>query len=264
MEKIQQVEPDRAKGGNPFVNGVSHYRASSAAKPCEDQGNLFTWNGRFHALLVAENPALAAALRATDDKREQDALLRQYKPPGAADHGTTLHADLEESLSNGTLPREKETLAAIELMDAHGIEPLLSEVFVRCLEAPWAGTTDLVVRHQGRVRIADLKTHGEKPYDVARYSGASWAAQTAVYSRSIPWCRDEGDLDWPFDDEIDREVGLILDITTGTCEARLVEVDLTFGWEIAQQSLAVLDLRKRWSQAARPAGGGAGAPSRHP
>jgi hypothetical protein len=245
MLRITQTPPRRDRWGRPIVEDIARHRASGAAKAVEDQSALIAWARRDAAVRVANSASLAAQVRAAqDDKRGLDRVVAQTTD--AADWGTAIHTDLNKVLTDGTEPREQETAAALAALDAAGMVPVASEVFV--VEGDYAGTLDLIVRKGDTYFVADLKTTGPKSYDVATYSGASWAAQCAVYARSHPFCEIRGHLSWPF--EICEHTGFVILVERGSTDAAIYSLDLDLGWRIAALATEVRTLRSDFRYAA--------------
>lgn len=117
------------------------------------------------------------------------------------------------------------------------VSPRWVEVPLVCDEIKCAGTTDRLVRVNGRYHIADLKTGGYLAWD-------EYAIQLAVYARSVPYNLESGERrKWP--KPVDLERGLVIHLPAGKAECTLYWVDIAAGWEAAQYATWVREWRKR-------------------
>lgn len=257
-------------GGKP----VAYTRASTLGKTIEDGYHLSKWGQRNVALGLSRRPdlvALAAAVRTNegDDRAALDDIAERAHEAAEGDRGanvgTALHKlserrDAGEDLSY--LPAE---LAAA--LDAYSrcmapLRVLASETFVVHDELQTAGTFDRVVAPRGELvapdgmrfghedaLVLDLKTGKAES---AKYWGAGYAVQQAVYAHGQPYRTGRGRLGWsealnaatPIDPPSDRWA-LILHVPSDSPDdAGLVWVNLELGAALAELAVEVRKARK--------------------
>lgn len=229
-------------------------RASTVAKALDDGEGLKQWYAATTVQTVAHHPDLADQARMTPPDAPwkeyravvEEAEKRRGKPEAQA--GTNLHTALQavvEGRDTGHMPPDivaAATLAAHELRQL-GCVPVMSERFTAALTQwaePVAGTPDLVVEHDRRLYIADLKTTsgaGRKP---SNGTVNAWVVQTTVYAHGQPyppgytpgrdrWGRPlvDPDMAGPWPGAIDLGTALILhlDRDDGGCASWEVDLD---------------------------------------
>lgn len=251
---------------------VAYTRASTLGKTIEDEYHLSKWGQRNVALGLSRRPdlvALAAAVRTNegDDRAALDDIAERAHEAAKGDRGanvgTALHKlserrDAGEDLSH--LPVE---LAAA--LDAYSriMEPfdvLASETFVVHDDLQAAGTFDRMLmpregvelvapdgtrfRH-GDVIVVDLKTGRAES---AKYWGAGYAVQQAVYAHGLPYRPGPGRTRWEAvtgAGEPSSTWALILHVPSDSpADAGLVWVDLEIGAALAELCVEVRRARR--------------------
>lgn len=257
-------------GGEPHP----YTRASTLGKAIEDDYHLSCWRQRNVALGLSRRPdlvALAASVRTNenDDRAQLDEIVQKAHEAAMGDRGanigTALHKlsereDAGEDLSY--LPTDlREALNAYTACMAP-LRVLASETFVVHDQLECAGTFDRVVhldrdltfQHPtrgaihlpaGEVLVLDLKT-GKA--DSARYWGAAYGAQQAVYAHGHPYANGRRH-EWVDILGVERapsqEWALILHVPADSPDdAGLVAVDLTIGAALAELAAEVRRARK--------------------
>lgn len=250
-------------GGEP----IAYTRATTLAGTIEDTYNLGQWQQRMVAAGLAQRRDLhlrAASLGLQpDDEAEAKAWKRAMNEVtdlareaalarAAALTGTALHA-FTEAVDLGRTDLRIPPEYARHLDNYRRVtEPLTAlhiEQFVVVDELQTAGTTDRIVRVEGRDKlyIADTKT-GTVKYGVGRM-----CMQLAIYAHGQRYDPATG-ARHPLGD-VDLDEGLIihLDAKTGACE--LLWIDIAAGWEAVQLAVQVKrwrarkDLARTWLQA---------------
>jgi hypothetical protein len=214
-------------------------RPSTLAKALDAPGDgLFD----YHAATTLEAVLKHDDLLHTAQLVDTGAGWRAYKPiveaaklrrgKREANAGTNVHKAVEvlvagrdPSLIPGPLLAPARLVLAE--LEALGVEVVRSEAFIGTLGVfpeDLAGTADLVVRHEGRLYIADIKTT-EAVGANARYQAMQWTAQLTIYSQGRPfpagyeperdrWQRPVVDADllgrWPA--PMDRKTGIIIEV----------------------------------------------------
>ncbi|MBA2336571.1 MAG: PD-(D/E)XK nuclease family protein [Acidimicrobiia bacterium] len=236
MSARQPIPRDRF--GSPYVvppNGgkpVPYTRATTWAGTLDDRWNLEQWKMRQVAIGLADRPDLLLAVTTQrDDKKALNAAVQAAmeaaKSSAAATRGTALHT-LTELLDLGrplpTIPLDVVAdLAAYETATA-GLEMISVEEFVVVDELQVAGTFDRLVRHEGKVKIADLKTGAS-----VEYAMGSIALQLAIYSRGVAYDHTTGTRT-PLPD-VDQEEALVIHLPAGLGVCTLLRVNIRLGWE---------------------------------
>lgn len=252
LELINQQPADPIRNGRyylPDPAGKPTYwtRATTLAKVVEDQENLTKWRIRTAAVGIATTPSLSAALiAATGDKAEQDRICDQAKTAAkgdeARDLGTALHriverADLGELDDPpepwaGDLRAYRAKLAACGLtVHPDWVETVLVNVPYQC-----AGKVDrLLVDHEGRLVVADLKTG-------SYLSWLSFAAQFAIYATATHrWNPDTDQLE-PLPD-IRQDHALCIHLPAGRGQCDIYPLSVGVGVDAVAMALEVRRLR---------------------
>ena len=240
-------------GGKP----VGYTRVSTLAKTIEDQSNLMLWKQRLTAVGLARKPELALRVAGViashddpvgDGRKDLNSIIAEATEAAggsaAASTGTALH-ELTEAMDRH---REIPVLPAsvMDHLSAYSwtmamLNVLDIETFVVCDELQTAGTFDRLVRlEDGRVVVADLKTGAHDPtYPLGV------ATQIAIYAHGLRYDPITGERT-PLHPDLDPTCGLLIHLpakaSPATCT--LYELDLVVGWEVAQVSARVRELRK--------------------
>lgn len=250
---------------------TAYTRASTLGKTIEDTYHLSKWGQRNVALGLSRRPdlvALAAAVRTNegDDRTPLDQLCDKAHEAAKGDRGanvgTALHALSERRDAGEDLAYLPADLAAA--LDAYTrcmnpLEVLASETFVVNDPLRAAGTFDRVVSPRGELVapdgtrfgpgdtvVLDIKTGKAES---ARYWGAGYAVQQAVYGRGVPYRAGVGRLGWAqvlgADVAPSRSWALILHVPSDSpADAGLVWVDLDIGFALAELCVEVRAARK--------------------
>jgi len=228
----------RDRFGRPYIvppeggKAVPYTRATTWADTLDDRWNLEQWKMRQVAVGLADRPDLVLAVTTQRDDKQAlnftvQAAMEAAKSSAAATRGTALHT-LTELLDLGqplpTIPSDVTAdLKAYEAATKH-LEMLAVEEFVVVDELQVAGTFDRLVRHEGRVKVADLKTGGS-----VKYAMGAIALQLALYSRGVAYDHVTGTRT-PLPD-VDQDEALVIHLPAGIAHCVLIRVDIALGWE---------------------------------
>lgn len=241
-------------GGDP----VPYVRVSSLAKALDDLNNLMAWKQRKVLEGVLRRPDLltrASGAIATGDpdtdwptKRALNDVCRDACEAAGSSKGssagTGFHS-LTEAIDRGMEPLfvpadDRPRLDAYREATA-GIEWLDVECFVVNDHVRAAGTFDRLGRlPDGRVVVADLKSgKSEADYPLAT------TMQIAVYANGSRYDAGTGERT-PLHADLDLSSGLLIHLPpSGGC--RLLELNLTLGWEAARLAADVHHRVRKWS-----------------
>jgi len=227
---------------------LKYRRATKFIDVLEDQYNLNKWKQRNVAWGLAQSPDLI--LQATsvtlDDKSTLDTVawkaMERARQDASATTGTALHKmterlDRGETLGRVPEPHGSDLKAYEQAKKRFQLEYLFIESF-RVHDA-WqvAGTTDRIVKIEGRYYIADIKTGS-----IDWGSGLKMAMQLAMYRNSVPYdiASDTRGKD-PVYIEADKAVIIHLPAGEGTCELHWVNIKK--GWEACSTAKKVWEHR---------------------
>jgi hypothetical protein len=226
-------------------------RATTFADALEDSYGLTKWKQRATAVGIGMRPDILSLVQShtMDDKKTLDEACEQALTVASANArsnlGTALHK-LTERLDR--LEKFEVPAAHAERMRAyhqlkldHGIEtaPCYVERITVLPKYKVAGTMDRIVRHKGKVRIADLKTGAKLDYGWTKI-----AIQLALYAHGEGlWNAETGQ--WEEMPAIEQDYGLVMHLPAEGGEPALHEVDLQAGWEAADICKWVRDWRHR-------------------
>lgn len=249
---------------------VSYTRTSTVADTTGDGKNLITW-ASFNAVrgymlddsVRAEFAALLSVVPAGQDPyrhhvgsggkgRLYDLVSKAQDIAGAhkaASRGTAMH-QLTEIVDGGGWPSylEPEQIEPLESYAARmkGIEVVGNEVFGVCDELKIAGTMDKIIWHEGRLRVADLKTGASDPDYPLKVE-----TQVAIYAHSKRYDPATG-ARFPLgskllgdiaDAEIDLRTGILIHLPLAGTGCELYPLNLERGWEAAQVAVSMRRLR---------------------
>ena len=237
----------RVPSGPDAGKKVPHTRATTIAGAIDDKSGLMLWKQRLTALGLTQRRDLLTAIAAADpdDKKTINRLVEEAAEAAgstaAATTGTALHAFTERIDTGqpvGNVPEEYradldayQAAAAEAGWTVHGVEKFLVLPAYRI-----AGTADRVIELDGERYIADVKTGSSVAFP------HSFAAQLAIYSRSLPWDHDlEATIPW--DAPPNQERGLIIHIPAGQGRCDLHWIDLDAGWWAVKLAMQVREWR---------------------
>ncbi|HYS44590.1 MAG TPA: PD-(D/E)XK nuclease family protein [Geobacteraceae bacterium] len=243
--------PDPVTGENR-----SWTRATTLAGVLDSQWELNKWKMRNVLLGVVSRPDLLDVAYASDpgDKKQLDELVENALKAANTDlrsnQGTALHkftARLDAG-DRSRSPRQWDGhLREYEsLKEKFGIEthPSMIERITVVPELGAAGTIDRIVKHEGELKIADLKTGRS-----LAYGGMKMSIQLAIYSRGeVLW--HEGMGKWVTMPAVSRTEGLIMhlpadfDENSEPARPELYRIDLELGWIRAQAAKTAYDGQK--------------------
>lgn len=217
-------------GGKP----ISYTRATTFVSCLEDTTNLDKWKQRKVAQGLSMRPDLLLAISALDDpdgagKKEFNKICEQAMEAAAskaaATTGTALHKfterlDLGQDV--GFVPAEHKADLQAYQQAMTGIEIINVETFVVLDDLKVAGTFDRLVRHNGVLKIADVKT-GSIDYGMGKI-----AMQLAVYAHGNLY-DTETFARTPLGD-VDLTQGIVIHLPAGKGTCDLVPVDIAKGW----------------------------------
>jgi len=235
-------------------------RATTLANTLKETYGLDKWGNRMVVLgLVARQDLLDLAFASDpEDKKQLDRICEDAKDAARAgsraNQGTALHK-FTERLDAGedvkAPPRWQADLDAYEAIKAqYNIEthPRMLERITVVPELEVAGTMDKVVKHNGQIKILDLKTGGS-----VDFSGLEIAMQLAIYAHGEGLWNMEAE-DWDQMPAVSQTEGLVIHLPagglvedgkpTGEHKATLYSVDIALGWEIAKTAYQVRAWRK--------------------
>ncbi len=251
---LLRPEPKRDRWGRYLItpadggNAKAHTRATTWAKTLEDTYSLEQWGNRMIVLGLASRPDLIAGAAACtiEDKSTLNSLAKQAKDAvasgakatmGTALHRVTQRRDVGEDFEVPSMFVD-DVKAYEQLLAGSGIEiiPELVERIVVLPDITVAGTFDRLVRHEGKIKVADLKTGS------VDYAWLAIAIQLALYANAATMYDPITETHEPMP-EVDKTEGLVLHVPYGSATAHLYRVDLTAGWEAARLCGKVRDLR---------------------
>jgi hypothetical protein len=254
LEDLTRVEPRRDRYGRPLIlpkggdKPVAYTRPTTIADTLDDRHNLELWMQRQVALGLAARPDLVARIATTsaDDKSALNGICSDARDAAgssaAANMGTAIHAAVEQVNRGHDAPAMfadaiAEYTAALE---RHGLTVNPDHVEQFCVNEPIhaAGTFDMIVEHDGRSYIADLKTGAS-----IAWSGRSFAVQLAIYAGATSYYDVATDThSEPVDVDRDRAIIVHLPAAGGPCT--LHWLDIAAGAEALEHALWVRRWRK--------------------
>lgn len=238
---------ERDRWGRPYLTGPdgkrkAYTRCTTYIDVLSDRSALEKWKVRTALIGVAERPVLAQDARIATGlfrsgglderewKAELNALGEQALDRGGAavrsEAGTNLHAltevvDRGLPLPDGLLDRDVADIRAYQAEMARlAIEPLAMEVFVVHDAYGVAGTLDRIVKWNGQLVVADIKT-GSIDYDAGKI-----AMQVSLYANSK---RYEPTTGARSELHVSTRTGLVIHLPQGEARCAVYELDLTLG-----------------------------------
>lgn len=235
---LQFAGPDQGKR-------IPYTRVTTVAGSTDDKSGLMIWKSRMTALGLTQRRDLYTAVASTDpdDKQTLNRLVNEAADAAgataAATTGTAIHTfteRLDRGEPLGNIPEEYRADLDAYAAATEGWEHLAVEQFLVNHEFKTAGTTDRIVRINGEVYIADLKTGSSVNFP------HSWAIQLAIYSRSMRWDVEQ-ECTIPWEQPPNQERGIVIHLPAGKGEAELYWVDLAAGWDAARLAFKVREWR---------------------
>lgn len=250
------AEPERDRWGryllpHPETGELRAWtRATTLANTLKDTYGLEKWGKRMLIIGLASRPDLMDLAYASDpdDKQQLDTLaedaLKAAKTEIRANQGTALHK-FTQRYDQGEVTRapakwENDLAAYIAIKEQYGIltHPRMCERMTVVPELEAAGTMDKVVKHNGVIKILDLKTGS-----TVEFSGLEIAMQLSIYAHGRGlWNMTESR--WDDMPDVSLTEGLVIHLPAGEGTATLYSVDLAQGWEIAKTAYTVRNWRK--------------------
>lgn len=227
----------------------AYRRCTTFVGVLEDTYKLQEWERRVVALGMGQRPDLVLGAHSLtlskDDQKSLQKIADTAKEVGggssAATTGTALHKLCERKDRGETLGRVPDPYGAdLKAYDAEmkrfGIEHKAIESFRIFDDWAVAGTTDRIVKINGRYYIADIKT-GRIDFGIMKI-----LMQLAMYRHSVPYDvrTDERGVD-PYTVEADKALIIHLPAGEGVCE--LHWVDIRLGWKFCGIAKQVWDAR---------------------
>ena len=230
-------------GGN---KAVGYTRCTTYVGCLEDTFNLSKWQQRQVAAGLALRPDLVAlASQARGDKSTLNNVCEQAHEAAAssaaANTGTAIHG-LAEMLDTGLttlaeVPADYRPDLAAYLEATAGWKHLHVETFMVRDDLRVGGTPDRIsVLPDGRRVIADIKT-GSVDYGMGKI-----AMQLAMYANSVIY---DTDTQMRHPVNVDLTTAVVIHVPAGSGTARLIEVDITAGWQAVDLARQVRAWRSR-------------------
>ncbi len=259
VDQLTRPEPKRDRWGRylivPTAGGKarSHTRVTTFAKSIADTYNLTEWAKRNVALGMAQRSDLVAMAHGLthDDKAAMKEVVEAAEEASGANErrrlGTAIHR-MCERVDAGELPLDQvpdaqraDVAAYRARLDTAGVEVLPELIERICVIDPYtlAGTFDRVVRFDGRLMVADIKTGRE-----VSYGAGEMAIQLACYANATSLYEPTTEQHEPMP-ELDRTRGLIIHLPAGEARCELHLVDLTAGWQACELAASVRKWRSR-------------------
>lgn len=217
---------------------LKYRRCTKFIDVLEDSYNLDRWKQRQIVWGLAQSPDLilqaASCANPEGDKSVLNTVawnaLQRARSEAKATTGTALHKfteriDRGETLGRVPEPHGADLRAYEAAKKRHGVELVAIESF-RVHDA-WqvAGTTDRIIKYNGRYYIGDIKTGS-----IDWGSGLKMAMQLAMYKHARPYdIATDTRTEDPFFIENDKAIIIHLPAGEGTCEMHWVNI--TKGWE---------------------------------
>jgi len=245
-----KIEIPRDRYGRPLVvpsggkKTVAYTRATTIANSLDDPQALTAWKMRMAALGLTARPDLLLAISAAqDDKLAINTYIEQaMEVAGAnakANIGTAIHAfteklDLGQDL--GVVPEN--WLADVRAYESATsvLEKLHIEQFCVLDKYKIAGTPDRLVRYNGELFIADIKTGRiDHPNNIA--------IQLAIYAHGLPY--DIATATRGTWGDVNQEKAIIIHLPAGTGVCKLHFIDIEEGWKGLQFAMKVRKWRDK-------------------
>jgi hypothetical protein len=229
---------------------VPYTRASSMANYIANFMALHVWEKRRLAKGLAERPDLCAVIASlpkfeNDSKKDRltnarisevmDLAMEIGQVHEQANWGTAIHQFTEPGVATGPVPSDMraDVKSFFDALREAGIKVLDTEVFTAHDRNKVSGTVDheLWVPGYGKI-LGDKKTGDLKPLE--------FAVQFVSY-------RDGDRYDWetdertPWDDDVNADYALVLDIPAGKGKTLIHELDLNYGRDMAALAAKVRD-----------------------
>lgn len=251
MPDIKRDRWDRYLLPNPLTGEERAWtRATTLANTLKETYGLEKWSKRMVVLGLAARPDLydLACASDADDKQQLDEICDKAsaaaKTDAKAHQGTALHK-FTQRYDQGEVTRaparwEKDIAAYIALKEKYGIltHPRMCERITVVPELECAGTLDKGVKHNGDIKICDLKTG-----QTVEFSGLEIAMQLAIYAHGEGLWNMQTQ-EWDQMPAFSQTEALVIHLPAGQGIATLYSVDIAQGWEIAKTAYIVRGWRK--------------------
>lgn len=251
-----QADIPRDRWGKPLVmkpdgsgKRTAYKRVTNFISVLEDEYKLKQWERRATAYGMSQRPDLVMAAAAVSmDIKDRDALQKvadaakeHAMASAAANIGTALHKfcerlDRGEPLGRVPDPYGADIKIYEKTMARFGIEHQAIESFRVFDDWQVAGTTDRIVKVDGRYYIADIKT-GRVDFGISKM-----AMQFAMYKHSKPYDipTDTRSVDPYF---VDNEKALLIHLPAGEAVCELHWINIQEGWRMCGIAKQVWDAR---------------------
>lgn len=229
---------------------LKYRRVTKFIDVLDDSYNLERWKQRNIVWGLAQSPDLilqATSVASPDqDKSILNGVawsaLQRARTEAAATTGTALHKlterlDQGETLGRVPEPHGADLKAYQAAIKQHGVEHMAIESFR--VNDGWqtAGTTDRIVKINGRYYIGDIKTGS-----IDWGSGLKMAMQLGLYRHSRPYdIATDTRTEDPYHIEADKAV--IIHLPAGEGKCTLHWINIKKGWEACQVAKKVWDMR---------------------
>lgn len=223
---------------------MGYTRCTTFINALSDTHNLTGWKLRLAGIGLASRKDLLAKIEQTDpeDKTTLNRIMEEVlDSAGAKDKaylGTQLHEAterLDRGEPVGNLGKYQADIDAYEKATV-GITWTAIESFRINDELKVGGTADRIGKIGNELFVADIKTGGL--WDIQKM-----CQQLAVYANSVPYDIKTGERT-PDPLPMSTTHGLLIHLPAGEGKADLYWLNLEFGWEAAQTSAKVHEIRK--------------------
>lgn len=254
MTEWEIVKPnghiDRDRYGRPLIHPVGggrpvpYTRCTTFVGAIEDRYRLGLREQRMVALGIADRDDLRLAVQAhRDDRNKLDEFCEDAKQQSRAQVkatiGTAVHAlceQVDRGQELGPIPDEFAADIDAYRTATAGLQMVEIERFM--VLDPWriGGTPDRIVKVDGKLRIADIKTGG------IDYGIGKIAAQLAVYARSSHYDPKTHERTIS---GVENDWGIVIHLPAGEGRCTLHRVNLLKGWRGVQLCKQVRDWRSQ-------------------
>lgn len=245
------VEIERDRWGRPLITPPqggkrrAYTRCTTFVDVLDDKYNLQQWQQRMVAIGLADRPDLLLSVSAhRGDKKELNRITADAREAAAAGAaattGTALHKLIEILDRGDPMPLVPAAYQAdIEAYRAatECLESVLIEQMHVHDEYEIGGTPDRIVRHNGRLYVADIKTGS------IDYGALKIAMQLAVYANSTPYDIATGRRQ-PLDEPVDTQRAIVIHLPAGQGKCTLHWVDIDRGWRAVETAAYVRQWRR--------------------
>jgi hypothetical protein len=254
---VPTSEPARDRWGRYMIDGDPYTRVTTIAKALDDNQGLLDWKACAAVVGAMRRPGLHKRWEALmaehpdpwyggdSAKKACKALVKECTEAGGttdrADTGTALHrlTELHDLGQLGKLLDDSARDIAAYAEATSVLEMVEVETILLLDHYKVAGTCDRIVRHGGKLYIADVKTGTNLDW-----SWPSIAVQLAAYANATAIWRTNILARSPMLAGIDRTRALVIHLPAGEGRCELHWVDIEAGWRAFELSMQVRDWRK--------------------